>query len=264
MTNLKEEIPHLVNWTKKYFLNSGMTKAIIGISGGIDSAVTADICAKALGKENVIGIILPCDSIYQDAIDARTVCHHLDIPHSLMDLENVYRLWWNEFRSNIAAPGIEAGVLPDINKLIPANAKARLRMLTLYGVAGQANGLVVGTTNKTEAVLGYATKYGDGGVDIEPIMDFYKTEVFEMAKILQIPEVVINKAPSAGLWMGQTDESELGASYELIDGILKHRKNRILSPTEDENYTTEMDRIEQLIATNKHKDLGLPHYKKGK
>ena len=260
MTNLKEEVDSVIDWTKKYFSNFEIQKAIVGISGGIDSAVTAAICTKALGQQNVIGVLLPCDSAFTDTEDAITLSNSLNISSYMMSLESMYRKWWNEFRASIAIPGFKDGQLLDINKLIPANAKARLRMLTLYAVAGQANGLVAGTTNKTEALLGYATKYGDGGVDIEPIMDFYKTEIFEMAKILNIPCDIIDKPPSAGLWLGQTDEGELGMTYKEIDEyLIAEEKNfaQVIDPKK-------LNKIEKLINLNKHKDLGLPHYKRTK
>ncbi len=258
--DMEQELRQIVKWTYEYFRDNRAKKAIIGMSGGIDSAVTAAICRTALGSENIMGIMMPCDSAFQDAIDAEQVCRHLGILCLKYDLEDVFDEWWLGYREEIAAPCVKDTILPDINSMIPANAKARLRMLTLYATAGQAGGLVVGTTNKTEALLGYATKYGDGGVDIEPIMDFYKTEIFEMAAILQLPECVRTKAPTAGLWLGQTDEGELGMKYKAIDAYLKLRGRNVYSSAV-ELYTKEDEtKIEALIKTNAHKDLGIPHY----
>ena len=142
------------------------------------------------------------------------------------------------------------GEFPDINKLVKANAKSRLRMLTLYALANQAGYLVAGTTNKSEMKLGYATKYGDGGVDFEPIQDFYKTEVWEMATLMDLPKAIIDKAPSAGLWAGQTDEDELGHDYYEIDAWLQGK---------DKQPWTALNRR---IKTAKHKDLHLPYFRR--
>lgn len=253
--DLNQEIDEVVSWIRKYFRQCNAKKAIIGLSGGIDSAVTAALCVEALEAENVLGIILPCISAYQDMDDAVKVYENLGINPMILDLEPTFSQWWKDYRNRVGHQVFHDGH-GDLNALIPANAKARLRMLTLYAIAGQTNGLVVGTTNKTEALLGYATKYGDGGVDIEPLMDFYKTEIFEMASILELPKEVIRKAPSAGLWLGQTDEEELGITYSEIDRWLK-----IIKSGSTDNSKTRTH-IEKLIAANRHKDLGLPYYKR--
>jgi len=258
---LTQEINKVIEWIAEYFNKSEVSKkAIIGISGGIDSAVIANLCVNAIGRTNVIGAILPCDSQLEDKLDAIKICDHLEIPHVIADLEQTFLTWWLMYRNEIGWPCQEAEDMGPINRLIPANTKARLRMITLYAIAGQANGLVIGTTNKTEAKLGYATKYGDGGVDIEPIMDFYKTEIFEMAKILKIPCDIIDKAPSAGLWAGQTDEKELGMTYDQIDTYLKFRKG-IINPDKTMKRI-HMEIIDDLISANKHKNINLPYYKR--
>lgn len=233
---------------------------MIGLSGGIDSAVAAAICVQAIGPEHVVGVILPCDSGLEDAMDALRVAKRLNIQTVDADLENTFRTWWDAYRFSIAWPAQQEGAFPKMNKLVRANAKARLRMLTLYAVANQVGGLVIGTTNKTEAAIGYATKYGDGGVDIEPLMDFYKTEIWELAKILDIPPEIISRVPSAGLWDGQTDEEELGMKYKEIDEILMDINNEsesCLEPGEPK-----YDKIVSMIAASKHKDLHLPYFKR--
>lgn len=270
MTVTKKDLDSVIEWTTRYFYDCGAKKAIVGLSGGIDSAVIASICVKAIGKENVIGLIMPCQSQYKDEKLAYKLAHNLGIngwakgqekPYIdntfQMDLEKTFNQFWKDYRYNINP---EYDCVPDTySKLVPANIKARLRMTTLYAVAGHVNGLVVGTTNKTEALLGYVTKYGDGGVDIEPIQDFYKAEVYELAALLEdIPEAIIKRAPTAG--NGQTDEDELEMTYANIDAYLKAKEKgkevAVLSKIKEE-------KLLKLIASNKHKDLGLPHYERG-
>lgn len=185
----------------------GDKKAVIGISGGIDSAVVAALCVNAIGKENVIGIQMPYGN--QSVEDGTTLIKYLGIEEFVKDIKPIV----DEFSS---FSRIDLN-----NKLINGNIRARVRMVLLYALAGSCNGLVIGTGNKTEIMLGYFTKYGDGGVDLEPIGDLYKTEVFEIARLLKIPECIVNKSPSAELWEGQTDEGDIGMSYAEMDEILQ-------------------------------------------
>jgi len=182
-------------------------KAIIGISGGIDSAVVATLCAYSIGSENVIGVMMPYGD--QSTKDAKTLVKFLGIRHHLINIQPIV--------DNIVK------ILPfkKENCLANGNIRARIRMTILYNFANECDGMVIGTTNKTEMMLGYFTKYGDGGVDLEPIADIYKTDIFELAKYLKIPEVFITKTPSAELWEGQTDEKEIGMTYREMDDILK-------------------------------------------
>lgn len=205
--NYKEVEKKLVKQLREFL---GNKNAIIGISGGIDSAVVASLCARAIGGEKVTGIMMP----YGD--------------QSIKDSEKlVESVGFNAHVINIKSTVDEAiSKLPfakkEISKLTNGNMRARVRMSILYAFAGELNGLVIGTSNKTEILLGYFTKYGDGGVDVEPIGDLYKTEIFELARELKdIPDSIINKSPSAELWEGQTDEGEIGMTYADMDGILK-------------------------------------------
>lgn len=185
----------------------GDKKAVIGISGGIDSAVVMVLCVNAVGKENVIGIQMP---------------YHLQSTEHgnlLIKKFGIYDCEYNIFPIVNAFPG----TLAHCSKINNGNIRARVRMAILYAFAGKCNGIVVGTSNKTEIELGYFTKYGDGGCDIEPIGDLYKTEIFEMASFLKIPDVIISKKPSAELWDGQTDEDELGMTYIEMDEMLKEQ-----------------------------------------
>lgn len=182
-------------------------KAIIGISGGLDSAVVAALCSRALGKENVFGVLMPYGN--QDTKDAKFVSDYLGIDYREINIKDI----------------VDKFDFLELDKISKGNVKARVRMAILYSFANQLNGLVIGTSNKSEIETGYITKYGDGGVDIEPIGDLYKTEVFKVAKLLKIPEKIIKKKPSAELYDGQTDEGEIGASYTEIDAVLKGEIN---------------------------------------
>ncbi len=196
-------------WIKDYVSSANAKGVVLGLSGGIDSAVTAALCAKALGKENIMGLGLPIESIPQDLEDAKLVASHLGISFIISDLTSVYK----EF----------VKVLPlevQSNKMALANIKPRIRMTTIYYVGQSLGYLVGGTGNRAEIAIGYFTKYGDGAADFEPLASLYKSEVRKIAKILKIPEKIIYKNPSAGLWLGQTDEGEIGMTYDLVDEIL--------------------------------------------
>lgn len=193
----------LVNWLKDSVEKANAKGAVFGLSGGIDSAVVAALCKRAFG-ENALGIIMPCYSDPQDEVDARKVATSLELKFKIVYLDRVY----DEL---IKASG-------DCDNMIAkANVKPRLRMTTLYYHAALYNYLVVGSENKSELFTGYFTKHGDNGVDLMPIGDLVKSEVYSLAKHLKIPEEIMDKKPSAGLWPGQTDEGEMGFGYEQLD-----------------------------------------------
>jgi NAD+ synthase len=205
---MKNKIEKISCWIKEKVDGAGCKGVLFGLSGGLDSAVVATLCSEVFDRERMLGIIMPCGSQKEDEEDAHLIASNLDIKTETFDLGTTFESLTPRF------------LLPTNNPLSNANLKARLRMATLYCVANELSYLVVGTGNKTEIMVGYGTKYGDGGVDIQPIGDLYKTEVFEMARVLGLPEKIINKAPSAGLWKGQTDEKEMGITYEKLDKIL--------------------------------------------
>jgi len=198
------------DWIKNYLKSAKADNIVVGLSGGIDSAVTAALCTEALGKENLVGLGLPCSSISQDLEDAKLIAEHLGIKFEILDLTPVYEKFLEISNSN-----------PMKEKLASANLKPRLRMMALYFVGqSKGNSLIAGTSNRAELAIGYFTKYGDGAADFEPLASLYKQEVRMIAGVLKIPENIITKTPSAGLWPGQTDEGEIGLSYDIIDEIL--------------------------------------------
>jgi NAD+ synthase len=205
---IKDKIVAFIN---SQVCGSGAKGAVIGLSGGIDSALTAYLTVHALGKENVLGLLLPEKGITSkaDIDDAIEVANILGIEHKIIEISSVLA----SFSSVIPA-------FDDKSKNANGNLKARTRMCILYYYANLMDRMVIGTGNKTELLLGYFTKYGDGGVDIEPIGDLYKTRVRGLSGYLGVPDRIIEKTPTAGLWPGQTDESELGVSYDVADQIL--------------------------------------------
>jgi NAD+ synthase len=201
----------LTSWIKDEVLAAGCKGAVVGMSGGLDSSVVAVLCHRAF-PQNTLGVIMPCHSIDEDREHALAVAKQFSIPTKTIVLDTVFDALLK--------------VLPDSKKNTPtsrlakANIKTRLRMVTLYYFANQLQYLVVGSSNKNELSIGYFTKYGDGGVDIMPIGNLVKKQVKELASFLGIPQPIIDKPPSAGLWPGQTDEGEMGTTYEELDRYL--------------------------------------------
>jgi NAD+ synthase len=194
---------------KNYVHQNGFENVVIGVSGGIDSAVVATLCVKALGADHVHGLLLPFRTSSPESLEhGRLVCETLKISYDVIDISPMVYSYF------ACVPA-----LPDKTLQIP-NKCARERMSILYDYSVRINGLVAGTTNKSEHLIGYCTQYGDSAVAFEPIADLYKTQVFEFARYLGVPEVIINKKPSADLWEGQTDEGELGITYKEMDEIL--------------------------------------------
>ena len=194
-------------WLREQLAGAGADGLVLGLSGGVDSATAAALGVRAIGSQRVLAVLMPCHSQPEDARLARLVADTFSIPTLTVDLDGAY-------------DALTAVLPPSDHPLAAANVKPRLRMITLYYLAQSRNYLVLGSGNKTEILVGYSTKYGDGGVDLLPMGDIYKTQVWELARELGVPRPVVERPPTAGLWPGQTDEGEMGITYAEIDAIL--------------------------------------------
>jgi len=206
----QETLDRLKRFLQTHFRDTGARCFVVGMSGGLDSSVTAALCAQAIGGEVVLGISLPESETgnQSDLRDAASVASRYRICHKLFDITPIVEASRNVLKAK------KTSVIPW------GNVKARLRAMALYYLANSKNGLVVGTGDKSEIMLGYFTKFGDGACDILPLADLYKTSVRDLARHLRIPERIRSKAPSPGLWPGQTAEKELGVGYDKLDMIL--------------------------------------------
>lgn len=205
-----KRLEHRLNWIRERVKATGCTGVVVGESGGKDSATVTALCVRALGKENVVGITMPCNSLSTDMEHARLVADAFGIKLIEVNIGGAFTTLKNTIINE-----------HELNELAVANIKPRLRMTTLYAVAQTLNYLVVGTDNKSEMVMGYFTKWGDGGYDFNPLSDLTMQEVLELGKELGVPEPILTKAPSAGLWEGQTDEKEMGVTYKAIEEYIK-------------------------------------------
>jgi NAD+ synthase len=234
-------IDDITHWIRHQVTMAGAGGAVLGMSGGLDSSVAAALCKHAL-HDAVRGLILPCHSDPSDEAHALSVAERFDITTSKVDLGPVF---------DLLKTTLEAG-----NRLCLGNLKARLRMVVVYHYANELGYLVVGSGNKSELLTGYFTKHGDGAVDLLPLGGLLKTQVRELAQGLGIPQEILDKPPSAGLWEGQTDEGELGITYEALD-----RAILALQGSQSENLGDEaLDRVRQMISRSHHKRAPIPTY----
>ena len=201
----------LVSWIDAQVRSAGAAGTVVGLSGGIDSAVVAALCHEALGAR-ALALIMPINSVAQDVEDAMLVARHFGLRTAVVPLEQAYEAFLRAMPAGLGERGPLA--------LAQANVKPRLRMTALYYHANALNYLVVGTSNRSELTIGYFTKYGDGAADILPLAGLVKRQVRQLAVHLGVPQRVVDKPPSAGLWSGQTDEEEIGLTYEQIDRYL--------------------------------------------
>jgi NAD+ synthase len=209
MRDAQKLIAHVEKWISQIISASGAGGAVVGLSGGIDSAVCAALMKNALGSGSVVAVKMPCHSLSLDGEHADLVARALGIKTIEVDLSETF----DAYRRSL-------GKALEPSALAAANIKPRLRMMTVYSIAQTLGYLVCGTGNKAELTVGYFTKYGDGGCDFLPLADLTKGEVRAMAAELGIPAPVIDKPPSAGLWEGQTDEKEMGLTYAALDAYL--------------------------------------------
>lgn len=247
--SLHPRLPSYAEETIHAFLRAHVEEAggggaVIGLSGGIDSALTARLARDALGAERVLGVLLP-DTAYSEALRSETESYAVSL-----GVES----------RTVAIDAVEAAFRPLLSEAADrtalGNVKARIRMTLLYAIARERGGLVVGTGNKSELLLGYFTKYGDGGVDLLPLGDLYKTEVRDLAERLGLPGPIRSRPPTAGLWEGQTDEGEIGLPYESVDRILRGIEE--LVPTSEIARRVhvphgEVERIEAMVLGHRHK-----------
>ncbi|HMA83626.1 MAG TPA: NAD+ synthase [Candidatus Thermoplasmatota archaeon] len=206
--NSEETTIVIKEFMKTYVKNAHSESVVLGLSGGVDSAVAAVLCQQVFGKEHTHCLFLPDEATPEkDRHDVSILAEKFDLTVEKQDITSIV----NDFLDQTPS---------STNKLVKANIKARLRMVMLYAYANKTKSLVCGTSNKSELLIGYFTKYGDGGVDFMPLGDLYKTQVWQIARTLQLPTCMIEKPPTAGLWKGQTDEKELNMTYDTLDQIL--------------------------------------------
>ena len=237
----------LAGWMRQRLQAAGGAGFVVGLSGGVDSAVVARLSQLAApGK--VVAALLPCHGDPQDEDDAAMVARQFGLTTVRIDLALVYDALIGALQPVMADPDY-LPTKPPLDPLrgrVPmANLKPRLRMTSLYFIANSLNYLVAGTGNRSELYLGYFTKYGDGGVDVLPIGGLLKSEVNAMAKELGVPQAILDKAPTAGLWMGQTDEAEMGFSYDMLEAYLVKGASAVPPAV--------ADRIETLRQNSDHK-----------
>ena len=227
--NLKDVHNELVKFLRENFKIAGFSKAVLGLSGGIDSALVAYLLRDALGKENVLAIMMPYKSSNPDSLNhAKLVVEDLKINAKTIEITNMIDAY---FKNEKEASSLRMG-----------NKMARERMSILFDYSSKENALVVGTSNKTEIYLGYSTQFGDSACALNPIGDLYKTNIWDLSRYLKIPNELIEKKPSADLWEGQTDEQEMGLTYKEADQVLY----RML----EENKT-----VKEILAEGFSKDL---------
>jgi NAD+ synthase len=239
----------IVEWLRQQLSQSGAHGFVVGLSGGIDSAVVARLCQEA-APANVVGVIMPCHSDPQDEADARVIADHFGISAARVDLAPVHDVLIEDLRylADHLPPDQRTPAPPpdDLRARAPmANVKPRLRMTTLYFLANTLNYLVAGTGNRSEIAIGYFTKYGDGGADVLPIGHLLKSDVRAVAREIGVPDAIVEKAPGAGLWPGQTDEEEMGFSYAQLEAYLTKGPQRVAPAL--------VMRIERLIRQSEHK-----------
>lgn len=243
--NAKKTKNNIVNFIQNKINEANACGLVIGLSGGIDSTLAVYLACEAIGKDKVFGIIMPSTTTpTEDKLHGTNIAQILGINYKEIAIDSVL----DEFL-------IVSQLKGDIKPV--GNLKARIRMSIIYYFANSKNYLVCGTGNKSENLIGYFTKYGDGACDIDPIGELYKTNVYELSKFMSIPQEIIDKPPRAGLWNNQTDEDEIGMTYELLDKILYLFTEKKTGSVEIANKLnidiSEVEMIIKKVQTNEHK-----------
>lgn len=223
----------------------GFKKAVIGLSGGVDSALSTYLAARAIGAENVHCVLMPYKSSSPESLsDAMKVVEDLGVSHEVVEITPMTEPY---FAAN-----------PDMTNLRRGNVMARQRMIVLYDRSAKLSALVIGTSNKTEALLGYTTQFGDNASALNPIGDLYKTQVWQLSEAVGVPKSILEKAPSADLWTGQTDEQEMGISYRDVDLLLYYMIDQRETTEElvKRGYDSEyIKRIQKMVVRTQFKRL---------
>ena len=242
----EDDAEEIRSFISNYIANSGLDGVVVGLSGGIDSAVVTKLAVDALGPEKVHCIFLPTGTTPKEDYECtEKLAKKWNVGYESINIQNAV----DEMRKIINQ---------DLDPLDLGNISARCRMIILYSRAKTMNRLVLGTSNQSELMMGYFTKYGDGACDLLPLINMYKTNVFQLARMLSIPEEIINKPPSAGFWEGQTDEEDFGVSYSVLDSILysleQEKNERDISTSFDVPIET-VQYIKNRVKTMEHKRL---------
>ncbi|KER09544.1 MAG: NAD synthetase [[Candidatus Thermochlorobacteriaceae] bacterium GBChlB] len=236
----------LLNFLRTEVRKVGFEKVVLGLSGGVDSAVSCALAVRALGKDKVLAVMMPYKTSSADSLsDAQLLIEQLGISSELVEITPMVDAYFDS--------------RPDAGQLRRGNVMSRSRMITLYDISARDRRLVIGTSNKTELLLGYGTLFGDMASAVNPIGDLYKTQVWELAEYLNIPESIVKKKPSADLWEGQSDEAELGFTYAAVDALLYKLVDMRLS---DEEVLSNGDvspeflhKVKTLIVRNQFKRM---------
>lgn len=241
--NVKYVRKLLVDFIRDEITNAGLERAVVGLSGGVDSSVVAYLSTEALGKENVLNVLMPYKTSSPDSVqDANLVVEKLGTRSELVDITGMVDAYLEKVSHS--------------SNVRKGNVMARARMIVLYDLSARENALVVGTSNKTEFMLGYGTIYGDMACGINPLGDLYKTQVWQLAEAIGVPENIVKKKPSADLWVGQTDEGELGLLYADVDRLLYHMIDERRSDDELVQLgfsRTFINRVHTLVQRNQFK-----------
>ena len=233
----------LVQFVRDETKNAGFHRGVIGVSGGVDSAVSAALTAAALGKDDTIGVLMPYRTSSPKSVDdAKIVTDQLGIRSEVVDISEMVDAYCAAHRVT--------------DRVRRGNVMARMRMIVLYDISAREQALVIGTSNKTEIMVGYGTLFGDTASAINPLGDLYKTQIWQLARHLGLPATIVNKVPTADLWEGQSDEEELGSTYAQLDALLFHLVDERRNDDELKAFGYEsafIDRVKLLIRRNQFK-----------